>query len=73
MPGDRRCHRELAAALKWEGENPYRILPPTPEETLAMQGKLPHMKKRWLRVSVWGILLWSFLPLAFVGVSVAQW
>lgn len=64
---------ELAAALKWEGENPYRILPPTPEETLAMQGKLPHMKKRWLRVSVWGILLWSFLPLAFVGVSVAQW
>ncbi len=64
---------ELAAALQWEGENPYRVVPPTPEETLAMQGKLPHMKKRWLHASILGILLWGVLPLGFVLVTVLKW
>lgn len=64
---------ELAAALQWEGENPYRIVPPTPEETLAMQGKLPHMKKRWLHASILGVLMWGVLPLSFVFGTVWTW
>lgn len=59
---------ELAEALKWEGENPYRIIPPTREEQLAAEGRLPHLKKRWRIVSFFGLLFWVVLPLLFFSV-----
>ncbi|MFY2819477.1 hypothetical protein [Achromobacter xylosoxidans] len=70
-----RCHgrrpalpAELAESMKWEGENPYPIIPPTPEERLAIEGKLPHMLGRWRLVSVFGLLIWVALPIGFVSV-----
>lgn len=53
---------ELAEALKWDGENSYRIIPPSQVEQLAIEGKLPYMRNRWRLVNVIGLLIWVALP-----------
>lgn len=55
---------ELADTLAWEGENPYRIIPSTPVEQLAIEGRLPHMRKRWRAVSAVGLFIWAVLPVS---------
>ncbi len=55
---------ELADTLAWEGENPYRIIPPSPVEQLAIEGRLPHMMKRWRAVSAVGLFIWAVLPVS---------
>ncbi|MFY3602144.1 hypothetical protein ACOTHZ_05420 [Achromobacter xylosoxidans] len=64
---------ELAAVAGWQGDNPYRIVPPTQEELLARAGNLPSMKRRWRLASIFGLALWVALPLSFLGVVVSNW
>lgn len=54
----------LADTLAWEGENPYRIIPPSQVEQLAIEGRLPHMMKRWRAVSAVGLFIWAVVPVS---------
>ncbi len=52
---------EVQAAMQWEGENPYPILPPSEIDLLALEGKLPHMRRRWFICGVFSTLIFGFL------------
>lgn len=61
---------ELREALQCEGENPYRTRPPTEQETLAWEGRLPHLKRRWLVVAVLSTLIYGGM---FLLLTVGAW
>ncbi|MBA2722969.1 MAG: hypothetical protein H0U56_08745 [Methylibium sp.] len=46
---------ELAQSLAWN--NPYRFIEPSVDEKLALQGKLPRVRRRWLVAGLFGTLL----------------
>jgi len=65
---------ELAQALAWKGLNPYRFIESTPDETLALQGRLPRLRRRWLVAGILGTLLHGglFLMMSF-GILSTLW
>ncbi|HIH2751409.1 hypothetical protein L3V59_36245 [Burkholderia aenigmatica] len=60
---------ELAEAMQWEGENPYRMSPPSDIEQKAIDGQLPYMNRRWFIGMLLSTLLWggSFVGLGAVS------
>ncbi|WP_216665198.1 hypothetical protein, partial [Pseudomonas aeruginosa] len=60
---------ELAEAMQWEGENPYRITPPSAIEQQAIDGQLPYMNRRWRIGMLLSTLLWGGSFVGMVGVA----
>ncbi|HCF6898418.1 TPA: hypothetical protein NII73_005505 [Pseudomonas aeruginosa] len=60
---------ELAETMKWEGENPYRITPPSAIEQQAIDGQLPYMNRRWFIGMLLSTLLWGGSFVGMVGVA----
>ncbi|MDF6002613.1 hypothetical protein P4050_35505 [Pseudomonas aeruginosa] len=60
---------ELAEAMKWEGDNPYRITPPSAIEQQAIDGQLPYMNRRWFIGMLLSTLLWGGSFVGMVGVA----
>lgn len=60
---------ELAEAMKWEGVNPYRIIPPGAIEQQAIDGQLPYMNRRWFVGMLLSTLLWGGSFVGMVGVA----
>ncbi|WP_454727388.1 MULTISPECIES: hypothetical protein [Cupriavidus] len=60
---------ELAEAMQWEGENPYRVRPPSEIEQKAIDGQLPYMNRRWFVGMLLSTLLWggSFIGMVMIG------
>ncbi|GAA3917360.1 hypothetical protein GCM10022229_08380 [Luteimonas lutimaris] len=60
---------ELEESMQWEGENPYRVIPPTEIEQRAIDGELPYMNLRWRIGMMLSTLAYggSFLFMVFVG------
>ncbi|MDF6002611.1 hypothetical protein P4050_35495 [Pseudomonas aeruginosa] len=60
---------DLIEAMSWEGDNPYRITPPSAIEQRAIDGKLPYMNRRWFIGMTLSTLLWggSFVVIASLG------
>lgn len=58
---------ELAEALNWRGDNPYRVVPPTSEEALAWKGQLPRLRWRWRTAQIAATALWGGLFLFMAG------
>ncbi|MEG9860093.1 DUF6708 domain-containing protein [Stenotrophomonas sepilia] len=61
---------ELAEAMQWEGENPYRIIPPTDVEQKAIDGQLPYMNRRWFVGMLLSTLFWGG---SFLWMSTLSW
>lgn len=61
---------ELQEALQWQGHNPYRTSPLTEEEKLAWEGRLPHLKRRWLIVAILSTLIYGGM---FLLLTVGTW
>ncbi|MCA8186724.1 DUF6708 domain-containing protein, partial [Burkholderia contaminans] len=61
---------ELAEAMHWEGENPYRMNPPSDIEQKAIDGQLPHMNRRWFIGMLLSTLMWGG---TFVGMVAVGW
>lgn len=65
---------ELAQALSQESPNPYRFLLRTPDEELALQGRLPRLRWRWAVVQLISTALWGGLfVLMSYGLSSTLW
>ncbi|WBG64236.1 hypothetical protein ELR50_15670 [Pseudomonas citronellolis] len=60
---------ELTEAMQWEGENPYRMDPPSEVEQKAIDGQLPYMNRRWLIGMLLSTLFWggSFIGMIAIG------
>lgn len=61
---------ELAQALQDRSPNPYRIIPPTDIQRAAYEGRLPHLKRRWMIALAAGAVLHGFL---FGGLIAMGW
>ncbi|WP_454727391.1 MULTISPECIES: hypothetical protein [Cupriavidus] len=61
---------ELADAMQWEGENPYRVRPPSEIEQKAIDGQLPYMNRRWFVGMLLSTLLWGG---SFTGMTLIGW
>ncbi|WP_454727392.1 MULTISPECIES: hypothetical protein [Cupriavidus] len=61
---------ELAEAMQWEGENPYRVRPPSEIEQKAIDGQLPYMNRRWFIGMMLSTLLWGG---SFIGIVTIGW
>ncbi|WP_454727394.1 MULTISPECIES: hypothetical protein [Cupriavidus] len=69
---------ELAEAMQWEGENPYRVRPPSEIEQKAIDGQLPYMNRRWcigmlLSTLWWGGSLIGMVTLAWLMTFDPSW
>lgn len=61
---------ELREAMQWKGENPYRTRPPTEEERAAWEGRLPHLRRRWLAAAAFSTLIYGSM---FLILTVGAW
>ncbi len=61
---------ELAEAMQWSGQNPYRITPPTDIERKAISGQLPYMNRRWFVGRLLSTLFWGG---TFLWMSTLSW
>ena len=61
---------ELREAMEWQGENPYRTRPPTEEERQAWEGRLPHLRLRWLAAAALSTLIYGGM---FLLMTVGAW
>jgi hypothetical protein len=61
---------ELLEAMQWQGENPYKVTPPSLVEQLALNGRLPHLNRRWAVAKWLSTLLWGG---AFVAMIYTFW
>ncbi|BBA44687.1 MULTISPECIES: hypothetical protein [Burkholderia] len=61
---------ELAEAMQWEGENPYRMNPPCDIEQKAIDGELLYMNRRWFIGMLLSTLMWGG---SFVGMVAVGW
>jgi hypothetical protein len=65
---------ELAQALAWQGDNPYRFVAQSEEEKLAAQGKLPRLRLRWTVAGTLATVLWggTFVAMCY-GILSTLW
>ena len=61
---------ELAEAMQWDGNNPYRITLPTDIEQKAIDGRLPYMNRRWFVGMLLSTLFWGG---SFIWMSTLSW
>lgn len=61
---------ELREAMQWKGENPYRTRPATEEERAAWEGRLPHLRRRWLAAAAFSTLIYGSM---FLILTVGTW
>ncbi|GAB2629420.1 hypothetical protein [Novilysobacter erysipheiresistens] len=61
---------ELREAMDWQGDNPYRTRPPTDEERQAWEGRLPHLRRRWLAAAAFSTLIYGGM---FLLMTVGAW
>lgn len=61
---------ELEEAMQWQGDNPYRTRAPTADEQAAWEGRLPHLKRRWLAAAAFSTLIYGGM---FLLLTVGAW
>lgn len=61
---------ELLDAMQWQGDNPYGTRPPTGEEKAAWEGRLPHLKRRWLAAAAFSTLIYGSM---FLILTLGTW
>lgn len=53
--------QELLSAMSWVGENPYRVALAPEVDRLAIEGRLPYMRRRWMISALLSTVFYLFI------------